>query len=52
MSEPKSIFINEEEAFKRRLALTPTERFDLLMRLIKINKMLKDAEKIEPKTIK
>ncbi|HET6989818.1 MAG TPA: hypothetical protein VFJ43_00775 [Bacteroidia bacterium] len=44
MSEEKYPFISEEEKRKIARNRTPTERFDLLMRLIRIDRMLKQAK--------
>lgn len=44
MKSDKVHFINEEEALKNRMNLTYTERFKLLMKLIRINKMMKSAK--------
>jgi hypothetical protein len=43
MKSDKVHFVNEEEALKKRMDLTYTERFELLMKLIRINKMMKSA---------
>jgi hypothetical protein len=50
MPPVKSILISEEEKFKVRLNRSYTERFRMLMKLIKINRKLKDAKiiNIEP----
>jgi hypothetical protein len=45
MESKRPIFISDEEKHKRALLRTPTERFDLLMRLIRIGKMLDEARK-------
>ncbi len=39
----KRMLYGEEERIKARLATTPTERFMLLVNLIKLNKKLKTA---------
>jgi hypothetical protein len=49
MENDNKILHNEEEKFKKRLAMSHTERFHLLMELIRINKMLKRAAIIYPK---
>jgi hypothetical protein len=41
--DKKSPFLNEEEKLKKRLAMTYTERFHLLIQLIRINQLLKSA---------
>lgn len=43
MDSKKSIFITEEEKLKIRLNRTHTERFRLLMRMIKLNRKIKNA---------
>lgn len=43
MKPDKKIFTTEEEKLKSRLTMSYTERFHLLMRLIRISKMLKNA---------
>lgn len=48
MSEEKSPFISDEEKRKIARNRTPTERFDLLMRLIRIDQMLRKAKIINP----
>ena len=50
MNEQKKIFFTEEEKLQKRLAMSYTERFHLLMRLIRINKMLKNATIIHSDT--
>ena len=45
MEKGKRIFISDEEKRQRAINRTPTERFDLLMRLIRIGKMLDEARK-------
>ena len=47
MENSKTIFISDEEKRKRALMRTPTERFDLLMRLIRIGKMLDEARRLK-----
>jgi hypothetical protein len=44
MKSDKVHFVNEEEVLKNRMNLTHTERFKLLMKLIRINKMMKSAK--------
>jgi hypothetical protein len=44
METKKPHFVTEEEAFKKRLSLSHTERFQLLMKLIRINKMMQTAK--------
>ncbi len=44
MGERQIPFISEEEKRKIALNRSPTERFDLLMRLIRIDKMLRSAK--------
>jgi hypothetical protein len=44
METKKPQFVTEEEALKKRLILSHTERFQLLMKLIRINKMMKSAK--------
>lgn len=44
MNQDRAPFISEEEKRKIVLNRTPTERFDLLMRLIRIDKMLRQAK--------
>lgn len=44
MTNPRYPFLNEEQKFKLRLQRTHTQRFDLLMKLIRINLMLKSAK--------
>ena len=43
MANNKRIFISEEEKLKKKLNRSYSERFHLLMKLIRINKMLKRA---------
>ena len=43
METQKNISFTEEEKLQKRMAMTYTERFHLLMRLIRINRMLKNA---------
>lgn len=51
MKSHKKIFHTEEEKLQSRLAMSHTERFHLLMRLIRISKMLKNAT-IIPSSVK
>ncbi len=44
MENKKPHFVTEEEALKKRLSLSHTERFQLLMKLIRINKMMQSAK--------
>ena len=43
MSTQKKIFLNEDDKIKKALSMSYSERFHLLMKLIRINKMLKKA---------
>ncbi|HEY0030407.1 MAG TPA: hypothetical protein VGC65_06595 [Bacteroidia bacterium] len=43
MTIKKGIFYSEEELFQIRLNRTHEERFRILMQLIRINKMMKNA---------
>ena len=43
MDKPKKIFLTEEEKLEKRLAMSYTERFHLLMSLIRIRRMLRNA---------
>lgn len=47
MASEKSIFITEEEKLKLRLQTTYTERFYLLMQLIKASQKIKNAKIIK-----
>jgi hypothetical protein len=49
MSPDKGKLITEEEKLKIRLARSHTERFRVLMRLIKLSRKLKQAKIIEAK---
>ena len=40
----KGKVLNEKELFELRMNLTHTERFRMLMKLIRINKILKNAK--------
>ena len=44
MSDNEKIFITEEEKIRKRLNMSYTERFYLLMRLIKLQKKLRSAK--------
>jgi hypothetical protein len=44
MKSDKVHFVNEEEALINRMNLTHTDRFKLLMKLIRVNKMMKSAK--------
>ena len=44
MSTYKLLFIGEHEKKEKPLARSHTQRFEFLMRLIRINKMLKKAK--------
>jgi len=46
MSAEKSIFLTEEEKLQIRLNRTHTERFRILMKLIKISQKIKQAKVI------
>lgn len=48
MEAPKKTFISEEEKYRIRANRTYTERFEMLMKLIRIDRMLKSAKIIEP----
>jgi hypothetical protein len=48
MSDNRIPFLSEEEKLNKARNRTPEERFDLLMRLIRIDKMLKQAKIIHP----
>jgi hypothetical protein len=43
METHKNISFTEEEKLQKKADMTYTERFHLLMRLIRINRMLKNA---------
>ena len=47
MAAPKKIFLSEEEKISIAMKRRYTERFRLLMKLIRINNMLKTAKIIE-----
>jgi len=47
MENPKLKVYSEAEALKKRLALSYNERFDLLMKLIKTNKMMHSEKTIK-----
>jgi hypothetical protein len=49
MGDPKKIFLSEEEKLQLRLSRSYTERFLLLMKLIKLDRKLKKAKIIEVK---
>ena len=49
MAEKNSIFISDEEKLKIHLSLSYSERFRVLMRLIKIDQKLKNAKIIKAK---
>ncbi len=49
MKTKKTHFVNEEEVLQKRMNLSYTERFQLLMKLIRINKMMKSAKIIHIK---
>ena len=44
MENKKPHFVTKEEALKKRLSLSHTERFQLLMKLIRINKLMQLAK--------
>lgn len=44
MKSQNNSFVTEEEVMRNRMNLTYTERFKLLMKLIRINKMMKSAK--------
>lgn len=44
MANPKKIFLTEEEKIAIAMKRSHTERFRLLMKLIRINNMLKNAK--------
>jgi hypothetical protein len=48
VEKKKILFLSEED--KRRIAKnrTPLERYELMLRLIRISMMLKNARRIEP----
>jgi hypothetical protein len=48
MTSQKKVLISEEQKLRDRLALTYTERFHLLMRLIKLDRKIKSAKIIYP----
>lgn len=48
MEAPKKIFISEEEKYRIMANRTYTERFEMLMKLIRIDRMLKSAKIIYP----
>ncbi len=48
MALKKIEILSEEEKFNKRLSMTYTERFYLLMRQIKLNKKLSKAKIIYP----
>ena len=50
MNPGKSIFMTEEEKLKKRLESSYTERFRLLMGLIRLDRKLKQARIIPPKS--
>ena len=47
--EKQITHLSEEERLKKALSLTYTERFELLMKLIRIDRMLRSAKIIEVK---
>lgn len=49
MNEKMTVFKTEEEKLQIRLNRTPSERFYMLMRLIKISRKLKHAKITEAK---
>ncbi len=44
MEKPKGIFLTEEEKLEYKRSMTYTDRFRILMGLIQISKMLKNAK--------
>lgn len=50
MNSEKSIFLTEEQKIKKRLETTHTERFRLLMGLIRLDRKLKQARIIHSKS--
>lgn len=49
MDKEKPVFISEEEKLKLHLERSHTERFRMLMRLIKLTKKMEKAKIIYPK---
>lgn len=49
MSRPEKKFYNEEELFQIRLNRTPEERYKILMQLIRMSRMIKNATIIPAK---
>lgn len=49
MSQDKKIFLTEEEKKSISMKRSYTERFRLLMKLIRVNNMLKNAKIIDSK---
>jgi len=52
MEKPKRIFFTEEEKMESRRNMTYTQRFHILMGLIRISKMLKSARITYPDATK
>ncbi len=50
MNSQKPIFLSEEEKLKARLNTTHTQRFWMLMRLIKLSQKLERATIVKPKS--
>lgn len=50
MSRPEKKIYNEEELFQIRMNRTYEERFRILMQLIRVSKMMKNAQIIYPDT--
>lgn len=49
MSTPEKKFYNEEELFQIRMNRTPEERYKILMQLIRMSRMIKNATIIPAK---